>query len=161
MAFLRTSRRWAVAREAPQAFARTVLLNLARDRWRWLKRRPPEVPLDRAIDPAAPEAAASSLREEVLLRAVRRLPAHQRAVLILRYFEERSVAESAGVLGCSEGTIKSQTHRALAGLREQLRREGYGGGSGSPSEHGPPPPGPHAICAPLTAPAQEDLHADH
>src|SRR5579872_6884434 len=156
VALLRVSRRWTVARETPEAFARTVLVNLARDRWRWLKRRPREVSWDRVPDPVVPESTVVSLREEDVLRAVRRLPAHQKAVLVLRYFEELSVAEAAEVLGCSEGTIKSQTHRAIGGLREQLRREVYREGVDPPSER-PPPRGAYAIPTSLAAPAQEDL----
>ena len=50
-------------------------------------------------------------------RALGRLPAGQRAVVVLRYFEDMTEAQVAGILGCSAGTVKSQTSRALARLR--------------------------------------------
>jgi RNA polymerase sigma factor (sigma-70 family) len=49
--------------------------------------------------------------------ALRALPWPQRAVLVLRYFNDLSERETAAVLGCSEGTVKSRAHRAIAGLR--------------------------------------------
>jgi RNA polymerase sigma factor (sigma-70 family) len=58
-----------------------------------------------------------------LLPAVLQLPARQRAVLVLRYFEDLSIEETAATLECSVGTVKSQTHRALARLRELLGDE--------------------------------------
>ena len=52
-----------------------------------------------------------------LMASLARLPERQRACVVLRYFEELDVRETAAVLGCSEGTVKSQTSRALASLR--------------------------------------------
>ena len=51
---------------------------------------------------------------------VRKLPARMRATVVLRYFEDLSVAETARELGCSEGAVKSQTHHALRRLRDAL-----------------------------------------
>jgi RNA polymerase sigma-70 factor (sigma-E family) len=75
--------------------------------------------------PAEPDPNVSSghdLAESVALRtaltsALTTLPPRQRACLVLRYFDDLSVADSAAALGCSEGTVKSQTSRALASLR--------------------------------------------
>jgi len=56
----------------------------------------------------------------VLLPAVMDLPLRPRAVLVLRYFQDLSVEQTASALGCSTGTVKSQTHHALTKLREAL-----------------------------------------
>lgn len=120
-ALLRTARRWRTAREAPEAYARTVLVNLAKDRWRRRSRRVDEVPLA-DVDPPA-DGADPLLDRDLLLRAARTLPEGQRAVLVLRFFDDLSVEETARVLGCTTGTVKSQTSRALAGLRRALTPE--------------------------------------
>ncbi len=57
------------------------------------------------------------VRDE-LVRLLRRLPPRQRAVIVLRYWEERSQAETAALLGCSEGMVKSAASRGLRRLRE-------------------------------------------
>ncbi|SDC83719.1 SigE family RNA polymerase sigma factor [Nocardioides lianchengensis] len=116
-ALLRTARRWSTARRDPAAYARRVVVNLAKDRWRDLRRRPGEAPLE--VDVAVPVTDGVADRDR-LLRAARQLPAGQRAVLVLRYFDDLSVADTAAALGCSEGTVKSQTARALDRLRSVL-----------------------------------------
>ena len=80
--------------------------------------QPPERPN------AASETDAVDERDAVW-RALGRLPAGQRAVVVLRYFEDMTEAQVAGILGCSAGTVKSQTSRALARLRvdDTLRRQ--------------------------------------
>ena len=55
-----------------------------------------------------------------MLRALERLPKGQRAVLVLRYFSDLSVEDTAAVLGCSTGNVKSQTNKALANLRHLI-----------------------------------------
>jgi RNA polymerase sigma-70 factor (sigma-E family) len=117
---LRTARRWPRARRQPEAYARRVLVNLAKDRWRTLHRRVAEVAVE-AGEPLAPVPEDESVLErEHLLAAIRELPAGQRAVLVLRFFDDLSVADTAAALDCSEGTVKSQTARALDRMRAAL-----------------------------------------
>ncbi len=120
-ALLRTARRWGRARQHPEAYARKVVVNLARDRWRDLGRRPREARIDET-DVAVPVVDGLAERDQ-LVRAARALPEGQRAVLVLRYFDDLSVEETARVLGCSTGTVKSQTARALTRLRAALTLE--------------------------------------
>jgi RNA polymerase sigma-70 factor (sigma-E family) len=71
---------------------------------------------DTAVEPAGGQVDDRL----VLRRALDRLPARQRAVVILRYLCDLPVAEVAAVLGCSEGTVKSRTFHGLRALREAL-----------------------------------------
>ena len=120
-ALLRTAVRWRVARQSPAGYSRTVVLNLVRDRWRAQQRRRAETLSPDLTDlPSAVDGAAMVLDRQMLLAACRVLPLQQRAVLVLRFWEDRSVEETAAVLGCTAGTVKSQTHRALARLRDVL-----------------------------------------
>lgn len=119
-ALLRTARRWPRARQQPEAYARRVLVNLAKDRWRLLGRRVEEVAVhDDVVEPTNDAV----LEREHLLAAIRTLPAGQRAVLVLRFLDDLSVAETAAALDCSPGTVKSQTSRALDRIRGVLDRE--------------------------------------
>jgi len=123
-ALMRTARQWRKAREQPDAYARRVLVNLAKDRWRLLGRRPAETAYDPVHADRASEPEYDALLDRhALLGEVQRLAPGQRAVLVLRYLDDLSVEETAEVLGCSSGTVKSQTSRALENLRTALTTE--------------------------------------
>ena len=115
-------------RESLTHYARTVLLRT----WLDEKRRPfrrselgsaavPEVP-DPAADPAA--SAGRVWARELVHRALLELPPGQRAVLVLRYFDDLSIADTARVMRCAEGTVKSQAARGLEALRVVVARLG-------------------------------------
>lgn len=133
-ALLRTARRWTVARDAPEAYARQVLVNLCRDRVRWLRRRPRESVLaDGAQSPGVMDELAEQVgQRRCVIEALMGLPAGQRHVVVLRFLEDLSVAQTAELLGISAGTVKSYTSRALASLRVTLNDLAVAGGRGEP-----------------------------
>jgi RNA polymerase sigma-70 factor (sigma-E family) len=111
--------RWDRIRESPEAYARGALVNRANSLWRWRRRRR-ETPLSDVGDPAAPETDPQPSSRAAIVRALGALSKRQRAVVVLRYLDELSIAEVAEALGCSEGAVKSHTARALAKLRDVL-----------------------------------------
>jgi len=114
-ALARTALAWPKLHTSPEAYARTTMYHLQVTWWRRRKvaeTLPGELPERTGTDNTADAAFRLSLQ-----RALSRLTPRQRAVLVLRYFEDRSEAEAAAVLNCSTGTVKSQTARALARLR--------------------------------------------
>ena len=119
-AYERAYRHWSrICRRAdPERYVRQILVNASVDRWRRLRRRP-EAPLAvTGADPAAADTEAAVADRDLLLRGLAALPPRQRAVLVLRYYEDLSEAQTATMLGCSVGTVKSQAARALERLRE-------------------------------------------
>jgi len=123
---LRVARRWKRVRsmDRPAAYARRILINLVlHDSDRRSRQRAELQPGDGAFD-TSDETAARALREiedvAEFRWALAQLPARQRAVLVLRYWADLSVAEVADVLGCSAGTVTSTASRAAARLAEAL-----------------------------------------
>jgi RNA polymerase sigma-70 factor (sigma-E family) len=125
---VRVARRWPRVRsmDQPVAYARRILVNLAiDDTKRRLRRRRELEPPDGARLGAQADETATGMFEAFdaraeLLGALAVLPPRQRAVLVLRYFEDLSEAQTAQTLNCSVGTVKSTTSRGLARLRETL-----------------------------------------
>jgi RNA polymerase sigma-70 factor (sigma-E family) len=119
---LRTYRRWDRAREAPLAYARAVLVNACRERWRHLRRHP-EISQDVGELANVVSFAEAVDRRHVLVRVLRQLPAVQREVLVCRYLLDATVAETATALDIAEGTVKSAASRGLDQLRQLLYDE--------------------------------------
>jgi RNA polymerase sigma-70 factor (ECF subfamily) len=105
-------------RNAVEAYVRSTLATTATSWWRrkWHGERAtgavPDLP--------RPDRSAEVDDRDQLWRLVRRLPAKQRAVLVLRFYEDLSEAATAELLGISKGTVKSHTSRALKALRAEL-----------------------------------------
>jgi RNA polymerase sigma-70 factor (sigma-E family) len=114
-ALARAATRWGRIDDA-EAYVRRVLYTSAVSRWRQLRRHPAEVLGFTPVGHPAPAAVEVEVRM-VLEQALARLTARQRAVLVLRFYEDRTEAQTAQVLGCAIGTVKSQTRHALARLR--------------------------------------------
>ncbi len=120
-ALWRTFQHWEEVRAAPDRYAYTVVLNLARDRRRMLGRRPVEVGLEALEAPRSVARNDATLERGELVAEVARLPRRLREVVVLRFWIDLSVAETAAALGTSEGAVKAYTARGLARLRDRLR----------------------------------------
>lgn len=114
--------------DEPHGYVRRVMVTsyLTWRRRRWWTEQPtapmPELP--QADDPVS----GVDLRD-ALSRALHRLPPAQRATLVLRFYEDLSVEQTAAILGCATGTVKSQTAKALAKLKNVMsmeRSDGHG-----------------------------------
>ncbi|MFF0150234.1 SigE family RNA polymerase sigma factor [Micromonospora sp. NPDC005203] len=104
--------------EAVESYARRVMVNTSTSWWRrrWHGERPTEVLPERA----GVDEISQQLDRDLLWRHLRELPSRQRAVLVLRYYEDLSEAQTAALLNISPGTVKSQSSRALATLRRRM-----------------------------------------
>lgn len=122
-ALVKTYLSWGRIRDhgAAEAYVRRTLATTAASWWR--RRWHGERATDVLPDQAGPDASGLVDEQDALWRHVRRLPARQRTVLVLRFYEDLSEAETARTLGVSTGTVKSSTSRALSSLRTALAKE--------------------------------------
>ena len=117
-AFARAYASWARVRRAdnPDAYLRQIVVNANRTRFR-------KVRVGEVLTGAVPDLALAGSRadefgeREALVTALMGLPYGQRAAVVLRYWLDLTETETAAVLGCSVGNVKSQASRALAKLR--------------------------------------------
>ncbi|MFE0799421.1 SigE family RNA polymerase sigma factor [Streptomyces sp. NPDC058812] len=105
---------------ALDGYVRRALLNTRTSQWR--KRKVDEFACDELPEPepvlAGDDPAERQALHDAMWRAIMKLPARQRAMVVLRYYEDLSEAQTAEVLGVSVGTVKSAVSRALGKLRE-------------------------------------------
>lgn len=109
---------------AVDGYVRRTLVNTRTSQWR--KRKVDEFSTDEVPEPAAtggPDLTEQQAQRDALLRAVGRLPPRQRAMVVLRYYEDMSEVQTAEVLGVSVGTVKSAVSRALGKLRDDPELE--------------------------------------
>jgi RNA polymerase sigma-70 factor (sigma-E family) len=120
-AFVALHRHWRKIRDraALDAWMRRTLVRTVVDESRrpWRRERSSETVVDTGVAASADEGVAT---RHVLVDGLRAVPPRQRAVLVLRFLEGLDVAATAEVLGCSAGTVKSQTAHGLAALRAAL-----------------------------------------
>ncbi len=100
-------------------YLRKVLYHEHVSLWRRSKHKRAEWSTSEVPEAPAGDGISTSTRRMMLERALARLTHRQRAVVVLRFFEDLSESDTAEALGCSVGTVKSQTHLALKRLREQ------------------------------------------
>jgi RNA polymerase sigma-70 factor (sigma-E family) len=111
----RTARHWHRIEGSPEAYVRRALVNAAINGGK--RRRLREVLLDRQ-DVPVPDVTDGIVLRDALLQGLRALPPRQRAVLVCRYFDDLSEADTAAALDITTGTVKSTASRALTSLRE-------------------------------------------
>jgi RNA polymerase sigma-70 factor (sigma-E family) len=121
-ALLGAMRRWERI-EDPMAYLRRAMVNQRVSVWRRISSREvvtAVLPDSVARRMAQPDDSTTVAQRDELLTALGTLPARMRAVLVLRYWEDISEAETAEILSCSVGTVKSQASRGLVRLRTVL-----------------------------------------
>ncbi|MDQ3104034.1 MAG: SigE family RNA polymerase sigma factor [Actinomycetota bacterium] len=110
---------------AADGYVRKIMVNEHtgwwRRAWRRNERSTEELPEPRSGSPA--DSTGRCDERDAMWSLLQSLPPRQRAAVVLRYYEDLSEAETAAVLGCSVGTVKSQTSRAIAALRQRLATE--------------------------------------
>lgn len=126
-AFTRLAASWrrVRVRDSLDAYLRSCLFHeaVSESRRPWRRRESVVAALPEPLPrPAADDAVTSRME---IVEALHRLSPRQRAVLVCRFYEDLDVAATAAALGCSTGTVKSQTSRALGALRAALGRNGH------------------------------------
>jgi RNA polymerase sigma-70 factor (sigma-E family) len=116
-ALVRAYLRWRSITGDPEGYVRRVLVTVSVDEWRRPHRRR-EVPSESMPErPVLSEVFGEVDGRQQLRVALRALPSRQRAAVVLRYWIGLDVAETAALLGCSAGTVRSQSARGLDKLR--------------------------------------------
>ncbi|PZF85961.1 SigE family RNA polymerase sigma factor [Jiangella anatolica] len=110
--------------DSVDAYTKRIMVNEHASWWRRAWRR-----AERSTDavperPAGPDFGQALADRDALWTVVQGLPPRQRAAVVLRFYEDMSEQDVAAALGCSVGTVKSQTSRALATLRTRLEERG-------------------------------------
>lgn len=119
-ALARAYLRWGSIRRVdnPDVYLRRMLVNAARSWWR--RRANWELPVAQTAERATlGDLGAESAERDAIRRMIAGLPHRQRAVLVLRYYEDLDDATIAEILGCSAITVRTHAFRALATLRRQ------------------------------------------
>jgi RNA polymerase sigma-70 factor (sigma-E family) len=106
---------WRVSGD-PEAYVRKIIISTYITWWRRRRWRA-EVPTKELPDDVSVDVMRGADERDAVWRALGRLPAGQRAVIVLRFYEDLTETRTAEVMGCSVGTVKSQTAKALAKLR--------------------------------------------
>jgi RNA polymerase sigma-70 factor (sigma-E family) len=116
---LKVHKSWTRLSGTPLAYARQILTNTVIDESRrfWRRERPTYPMPDTEV--SAPDTDSSV----DLRRALAALPSRQRAAVVLRYWEDLPITDVARILGCAEGTVKSQCAKGLAALRAMANLE--------------------------------------
>jgi len=104
--------------DAVEVYARKVMLNAATSWWR--RRWRGERPAGQLLDMEYVEEAEWLLDRDAIWAVIRSLPARQRVVVVLRYYEDLTEAQTAALLGVSPGTVKRRASRAMHALRQRL-----------------------------------------
>lgn len=120
-ALAKTYLSWSKLRDrgALDSYVRRIIINENISLWRRAWKRN-ERPSDILPEPGTGHPDEAPTHSDALWRVVQTLPTKQRAAVVLRYYEDRTEAETANILGCSVGTVKSQTSRAIAAMRSTL-----------------------------------------
>lgn len=126
-------------RDNLDAYVRRIMVNTWSSWWRRAWRG--ESPTDVLPELSARDETLVSDQRDLIRRALTQLPARQRAAVVLRHYDDLSEVETAAVLGCSVGTVKSQTSKGLARLREVLAR------ADEPAPTSSTPPAPSLVGA--------------
>ncbi len=109
------------SKDDPEGYVRRIMVNRNVSIWRRYRR-------ERLMDEVPERQLPDRTRDDSLWAAIKQLPTKQRAIIVLRYYEDLTEAQIAATMGCSAGTVKSQASRAMAKLRELVKDDAMVGG---------------------------------